>query len=232
MTNPESVAVSIIVPAYNEERTLAEVINRLLAVPISKEILVVDDCSTDTTAEIANSFGDKVVYVRQERNQGKGAAIRAGLERAHGEVVIIQDADLEYFPEEIPRVVAPILQGDADVVYGTRFKHGFHPRMAWPNKVVNLLLRWAVRLLFFRKITDEATCYKAIRTSLLRQMNLKCNRFEFCPEVTAKAIRMGKEIREVEIRYEPRTKKEGKKIRWTDGVEAFWTLLKHRFSRI
>lgn len=227
----QSVAVSVIVPAYNEERTLEEVVNRLLAVPISKEILIVDDCSTDKTAEIAQSFGEKVVYVRQTRNQGKGAAIREGLKHAKGEVVIIQDADLEYFPEDIPQVVQPILSGQAEVVYGTRFKRGLHPRMAWPNKMVNVLLRWAVRLLFSKKITDEATCYKAIKTSVLRQMNLKCNRFEFCPEVTAKALRMGKDIREVEIRYEPRTRKEGKKIRWTDGVEAFWTLIKYRFSR-
>lgn len=227
----KSVVLSIIVPAFNEERTLGLVLDRLLNIEISSEVIVVDDCSTDATPEIAKSYGDRIVYIRQPRNQGKGAAIRAGLNRASGVVTIIQDADLEYMPEEIPKVVQPIIDGNADVVYGSRFKNGFHRNMALPNKIVNVLLRWAVLMLFFRKITDEATCYKAVRTSLLKDMNLQCNRFEFCPEVTAKAIRLGKVIHEVEIHYEPRSKAEGKKIRWTDGVEAFWTLFRHRFSK-
>ncbi|MCH8274603.1 MAG: glycosyltransferase family 2 protein [Armatimonadetes bacterium] len=172
-----------------------------------------------------------IVYLRQVRNRGKGAAIRAGLSRAEGEAVIIQDADLEYFPEQIPELVRPILEGKADVVYGSRFTTGMHPKMALPNKFVNVLLIWFVRLLYFRKITDEATCYKAVRTSVLRRMNLVCNRFEFCPEVTAKAIRLGLKIHELPIKYEPRGKGRGKKIRWTDGVQALWTLIRHRFSR-
>ncbi len=232
--NPQeqpTVDVSILVPAYNEEKTLASVLDRLLALPLNKEIIVIDDCSTDRTPEIAKSYQGKIVYIRHEKNQGKGSAIRTGLSHARGEVTIIQDADLEYFPEEIPAIVTPILQGKADVVYGSRFTKGMHPNMALPNKIVNILLAWAVRILFFQKITDEATCYKAFRTSLLRKMNLVCHRFEFCPEATAKAIRLGYKIHEVPIRYEPRSKKEGKKIRWTDGVEAFWTLIRHRFSR-
>jgi glycosyltransferase involved in cell wall biosynthesis len=227
----QPVALSIIVPAYNEERTLGQVLDRLLALDISKEIIVVDDCSTDATPQIAEKYADRTIYIRQPRNQGKGAAIRAGLSRASGEVTIIQDADLEYMPEDILKVVQPIIDGNADVVYGSRFKRGLHRNMALPNKVVNVLLRWAVLLLYFRRITDEATCYKAVRTSLLKEMNLQCNRFEFCPEVTAKAIRLGRVIHEVDIHYEPRSKEEGKKIRWTDGVEAFWTLFRHRFSR-
>ncbi|MCH8275091.1 MAG: glycosyltransferase family 2 protein [Armatimonadetes bacterium] len=229
--NPQSVQVSILVPAYNEEQTLGEILDRLLSLPICAEIIVIDDCSTDGTAVIAKGYGDSIVYVRQSKNRGKGAAIRAGLERARGEVTIIQDADLEYFPEDIPAVVRPILEGKADVVYGSRFADGLHPDMALPNRIVNKLLAWTVGLLFFRRVSDEATCYKAFRTSILRRMNLVCNRFEFCPEVTAKAIRLGHVIYEVPIRYEPRSKHEGKKIRWTDGVEAFWTLLRHRFSR-
>lgn len=223
--------VTILIPAYNEEDTIAHVLERVLALPISKEVVVVDDCSTDRTSQIAEQYAKRILLLRHERNRGKGAAIRTGLERATGEVTIIQDADLEYSPEEIPSLVEPILRGEQDVVYGTRFRDGFPGGMALPNRVVNVLLRWAVRLLYGRRISDEATCYKAVRTSVLRQMNLVCERFEFCPEVTAKAIRMGKRIHEVPIRYEPRSKEAGKKIRWTDGVEAFWTLLRHRFSR-
>jgi glycosyltransferase involved in cell wall biosynthesis len=223
--------VTIILPAYNEERTLAQILSRLLALDLNKEVIVVDDASTDSTDAIIRSFGDTVIHITQPHNQGKGAAIRTALAAARGDVSIIQDADLEYSPEQIPSLVAPIIAKECDVVYGTRFAHGMHPRMALPNKLVNKLLAWAVRLLYFRKITDEATCYKAVRTDVLRRMHLQCNRFEFCPEVTAKAIRMGLEIREIPIDYEPRSKGAGKKIRWTDAVEAFWTLLRHRFSR-
>lgn len=223
--------VSILVPAYNEEATLNEVIERLLALPLSKEVVVIDDCSTDNTADVARAYQDRIIYLRQPRNLGKGAAIRAGLAVARGEVIVIQDADLEYLPEEIPSLVQPILDRKSDVVYGTRFKHGMHPDMAIPNKIVNKLLVWFVFVLYGRKISDEATCYKAIRTEVLRSMHLECNRFEFCPEVTAKAIRLKLPILEVPISYTPRGKEAGKKIRWTDGVEAFWTLIRHRFSR-
>jgi len=228
---PPSPAVSIILPAYNEQDTLAQVIDRLLDLPLDKEVIVVDDHSTDNTWSIAASYGDRIVAIHQPKNQGKGAAIRAALEVAKGEVSVIQDADLEYVPEELPSLVQPILDGKADVVYGSRFLRGINKSMALPNKIVNKLLVWAVRILFFRKISDEATCYKAVRTIYLRKMHLVCNRFEFCPEVTAKAIRMGLDIHELPISYAPRSKAAGKKIRWTDGVEAFWTLLRHRFSK-
>ncbi len=224
--------LTILVPAYNEEATLGAVLERLLALPLSKEVVVVDDGSTDATGAIARAFGPQIVYLPQPRNRGKGAAIRAGIAAARGRVTIIQDADLEYFPEEIPALVEPILAGRAEVVYGARFLAGMPPGMAWPNRLVNRLLRWAVWLLFFRRLNDEATCYKAFRTADLRGMGLTCERFEFCPEVTAKALRRGLRLREVPIRYAPRSHAQGKKIRWTDGVEAFWTLLKHRFSRL
>ncbi len=223
--------VSIILPAYNEQGTIREVIDRLADLPIDKEIIVVDDASTDLTADEVRKSNTEIVHLTQAHNQGKGAAIRAALAVAQGEVCIIQDADLEYDPSEIPKLVQPILDGDVDVVYGSRFTQGMNPRMALPNRIVNRLLVWTVVLLFGRRISDEATCYKAIRTSVLRKMHLQCERFEFCPEVTAKAIRMGKRIKELPISYEPRSKAAGKKIRWTDGVEAFWTLFKHRFSR-
>lgn len=227
-TDPERPEVSILVPALNEQDTIAEVVERLLAVPLRTQIVVIDDGSTDRTSEVLAGYRDRIVVLRNERPGGKGNAIRKALPLAEGEAVIVQDADLEYFPEEIPLLVQPILAGERNVVYGSRFAHGLPPSMALPNKIVNVLLALAVRLLYFRRLTDEATCYKAFRTSLLRRMELRCERFEFCPEVTAKAIRLGETIEEVPIRYVARTKEAGKKIRWTDAPDAFWTLLKYR----
>jgi len=223
--------VTVIVPALNEEDTIGEVVERLLGLPLRTQIIVVDDGSTDGTSEVLERFRDRIVVLRNPRPAGKGSAIRSALPHAAGRAVIIQDADLEYAPEEIPKLVDPILQGQADVVYGTRFHRGLPPGMALPNKIVNLLLAWAVRLLFWRRITDEATCYKAFRRDLLLSMNLSCRRFEFCPEVTAKALVLGHRILEIPIRYEPRSKEHGKKIRWTDAPAAFWTLLRFRFDR-
>lgn len=223
--------VTAIVPALNEEDTLGEVIDRLLALPVSMEVVVVDDGSTDKTPEILKAYGDRIKSIRNPEPGGKGHAIRQALAISEGRAIIIQDADLEYSPEEIPMLVEPILKGESAVVYGTRFKHGMPDGMALPNKLVNVLLAWSVRLLFFQKITDEATCYKAFRRDVLESMNLTCHRFEFCPEATAKAIRLGHRIKELPIKYVPRSKEAGKKIRWTDAPEAFWTLLKHRFSK-
>ncbi|MBC8065399.1 MAG: glycosyltransferase family 2 protein [Chlorobia bacterium] len=223
--------VTIIVPALNEESTIGEVVERLLAVPLATQIIVVDDGSTDKTPEILHGYADQIVVLTNLRRGGKGAAIVQALPHATGKATIIQDADLEYLPEEIPAVVQPILDGKESVVYGTRFSHGMPDGMALPNKIVNVMLAWAVRLLYFQRITDEATCYKAFQTDLLQGMQLECKRFEFCPEATAKAIRLGQKIKEVPITYIPRSKHAGKKIRWTDAPEAFWTLLKYRFWR-
>ncbi len=223
--------VTVLVPVLNEERTIAEVLDRLLALPLSLQIIVVDDGSTDDTPRILETYKDKVVILTNQIKGGKGNAIRKALPHATGEVVIIQDADLEYRPEEIPALVQPILAGNANVVFGSRFTNGLTQGMALPNKLVNVLLRMFVRLLFGAHLTDEATCYKAVRTNVMRRFNLECQRFEFCPEVTAKALRLGEKIVEVPISYEPRNKIAGKKIRWTDAPDAFWTLLKHRFSK-
>ncbi|MBS1723877.1 MAG: glycosyltransferase family 2 protein [Armatimonadetes bacterium] len=220
--------VTILVPAKNEENTIREVVERVMAVPVSKQVIVIDDGSTDKTPTILADLAGEVVVLRNEASIGKGASIRKGLPYAIGKVVVIQDADLEYAPEELAKLVEPIVRGQYGVVYGTRFLHGFPKGMALPNKLVNKLLVWAVALLFGRRVTDEATCYKAIRRDLLEEMDLQCQRFEFCPEVTAKAIRLGEPIHEVAISYEPRTKEAGKKIRWTDAPEAFWTLWKYR----
>jgi dolichol-phosphate mannosyltransferase len=223
-------AVSVIVPALNEEATIREVIDRLLALPLTVQVIAVDNGSTDGTTAVLESFGDRITLLRNDEKTGKGESIVQAIPFLRGRATIIQDADIEYFPEDIPTVVQPILDGTAAVVYGSRFHHGLIEGMALPNKLVNLMLAWSVRLLYFQKLTDEATCYKAFRTDLLGQMNLQCVRFEFCPEATAKAIRLGNRIIEVPVRYVPRNKAAGKKIRWTDAPEAFWTLLRYRFG--
>jgi dolichol-phosphate mannosyltransferase len=224
--------VTVLLPVLNEEQTVAEVIDRVLGLPIRLELIVIDDGSQDRTPEILLGYKDRVRILRNEVRGGKGSAIRKALPYASGRVVIVQDADLEYFPEEIPPLVAPILDGRAKVVFGTRFSNGLPKAMALPNKIVNVLLALTVRVLFRAHLTDEATCYKAVETELMRRMNLQCVRFEFCPEVTAKALRLGQSIMEVPVSYEPRTKQAGKKIRWTDAPSAFWTLFRYRFGKI
>ncbi|MCS6949823.1 MAG: glycosyltransferase family 2 protein [bacterium] len=223
--------VSIIIPAYNEADTIVQAIERVRAVPLQKEIIVVDDGSTDETAALLAQQSD-VVVLRHERNQGKGMAIRTAIAHATGDIIIIQDADLEYDPMDIPRVIAPIAEGKAQVVYGSRFLTTRRPKgMRLPNWLINRLLAAMVRWLYWHPLTDEATCYKAFRADLLKSVPLTCQRFEFCPEVTAKVIRRGVKIVEVPISYEARTTLQGKKIRWWDGVEAIWTLLKWRWKR-
>lgn len=223
--------LSVVVPALNEERTISEVIDRLLALPFSTQIIVVNDGSTDGTAAILKSYGNKIEVITNEKPSGKGNAIRKALPRIKGLATIIQDADLEYESSEIPSLITPIIEGREKVVFGTRFANGLPKNMALPNKVVNVLLAMNVRVLYGVKITDEATCYKAMRSDVLQAMELECQRFEFCPEVTSKAIRLGCHIAEVPISYTPRSKNQGKKIRWTDAPEAFSTLFKYRFWR-
>lgn len=223
--------VTVLVPALNEQDTIAEVLDRVLAIPLNTQVIVIDDGSTDDTPNILRRYADRITILTNATRSGKGNAIRKALPHATGETTIVQDADLEYAPEQIPNLIRPILDGEANVVYGSRFTQGMPSGMALPNKIVNILLAWTVRLLYLRPMTDEATCYKAFRTDLLRQMNLQCERFEFCPEVTAKAYRLGERIEELPISYEPRTMAAGKKIRWTDAPVAFWTLIKYRFWR-
>ena len=221
--------VSIIIPALNEEATIQEVVDRCLALPLAVQVIVINDGSDDKTLEILQTYGDKITLLTNPKPSGKGNAIVQALPYAMGVATIVQDADLEYTPEQIPSLVQPIIDGKAHVVFGTRFANGYSKDMALPNKVVNKMLAWSVRILFAEKISDEATCYKAFRTSLLKTFNLQCSRFEFCPEVTAKALRSNQSIMEIPIDYVPRSKDAGKKIRWYDAPEAFWTLFRYRF---
>jgi len=223
--------VSIVIPIYNEEELIEEVLRRVQALPFDKQIILVDDHSSDRTPEICQKVvqtSPGTLYLRHEENQGKGAAIRTGIARADGEIIIIQDADLEYRPEDIPRVLEPILSGRVRVAYGSRFL-GTIIGMRFPNRVGNRLLAWLVSLLYGQRITDEAAAYKAFRAEVIHSIPLTCRRFEFCPEVTAKVLRMGERIEEVPVTYTARSFEEGKKIIWPDFFMAVWTLVKYRF---
>jgi glycosyltransferase involved in cell wall biosynthesis len=224
--------LSVLVPAYNERDTVETLLRRVLAVPVDKDVVVVDDGSSDGTREVlarlARELPIRVLY--HERNRGKGAAIRTALAEARGEVVIIQDADLEYDPNDYPRLLEPIVRGETNVVYGSRYLGHTNPLPFTHFKVAVLLLNAMANLLYGTRITDEATCYKMFRTSLIRSLPLQCVRFEFCPEVTARVAKRGERILEVPIRYRYRTRAQGKKIGWRDGFEAIWTLLRYRFT--
>jgi glycosyltransferase involved in cell wall biosynthesis len=220
--------LSVIIPAYNERDTIVEAIQRVRNSPLDKEVIVVDDASTDDTAALVEGLaGSDVMLLRQAQNQGKGAAIRRGLAAATGDIVLIQDADLEYDPADYPKLVAPIESGDATVVYGTRAPEFRGMRL--PHRIFNWVAARLANLLYRARITDEATCYKVFRADVIKAIPLKCERFEFCPEVTAKVRKRGIDIHEVPVSYEARSVGAGKKIRWWDGVEALWTLVKYRF---
>ena len=228
--------LSVIIPAYQEERTIREVLRRVAAVDIealgfSKEILVCDDGSTDATCAAVEEVAaddDRIHLLRHPENRGKGAAIRTALAKATGDFCLIQDADLEYEVSDYPALLEPLTRG-ALVVYGSRFRARRRPEgMHTANFVANRILTTTANVLYGLSITDEATCFKVFETELLRSLELECNGFEFCPEVTAKLGRRRIKIAEVPISYRARNIAEGKKVRWTDGFEAIWVLLRHR----
>lgn len=222
--------LSIIIPIYNEEELLPVVLEQVRALPIRKELILVDDHSSDGTGEILalEEGRDDTIVLRHEKNRGKGAAIVTGLRAASGDVVIIQDADMEYEPKDILKVVKPIYDGEVSVAYGSRFM-GKVIGMRLPNRVANWLLAWTVTLLYGQRITDEATAYKAFRREVIQGLDLQCQRFEFCPEVTAKVLRRGYRVKEVPVIYRARTFDEGKKIGYRDFFSAIWTLVRNRF---
>ena len=226
--------LSIIIPCYNEVETIADVVRAVKDSPVKgKEIIVVDDCSTDGTREVLNtqieSLVDKVIY--HEQNRGKGAAIRTGIKAATGDIIIIQDADLEYDPNDYPKVIGPIVTGQADVVFGSRFllvdgRKVVKFRHKMVNKFLTILSNFCSNL----DLTDMETCYKAFRSDVIKSINIEENRFGFEPEITAKIAKIpGLRIYEVAISYHGRSRDEGKKIGWKDGLRAIYCILKYNF---
>ena len=228
LTNP---LLSVVMPAYNERETIEEIINRVHAVPIRTELIVVDDGSKDGTREILARLAAERPFklILQPRNAGKGAALRRGFEEVTGDLVIIQDADLEYSPEEFPELIQLICQGRADVVYGSRFL-GRHRVFMFTHYAGNWLLTLITNVLYNTMLTDMETCYKVMRAEVLRSMTLESNGFGIEPELTAKIFKRHYRVYEVPITYDGRGYEEGKKITGRDGVVALWVLLKYRFT--
>lgn len=232
--NARGLKLSVIIPTYNEGETLEELLCRVVATGLAHQIVVVDDGSTDGSEEIVTRFAERhpqVELIRHETNRGKGAAVRTGIARARGEYTIVQDADLEYDPADIAKLLAVAQEQGARVVYGSRILGGkarSSQRYYWGGRLVSL----AASLLYGQRITDEPTCYKLFKTPLLKSLPLREDGFGFCAEATAMVCRLGERIVEVPISYQPRSMAEGKKIRWTDGLRAIWLLLKHRFRRV
>ena len=225
--------LSIVVPVYNEESTVRAVIERLLSIdlPIAREILVVNDGSTDGTRHVLDalpSAGDALRIVHAPVNGGKGRAIRTGFEQARGTIVAIQDADLELDPAELATLVQPILAGETKVVYGSRFIHGSQGA-PWISVAANRFLTMLTNVLYGAQLTDMETCYKVMRSEVARELGLEANRFDIEPEITGKLLRAGHRIVERPVRFEPRSRAQGKKIGWRDGVKAIAVLARHRF---
>jgi glycosyltransferase involved in cell wall biosynthesis len=225
----DALKVSIIIPVYNEAVTIREILARVRSSPINKEIVIVDDGSTDGTREILKQVDYPDVHIiLHDVNQGKGMAIRTGLKYATGDYVLIQDADLEYDPADYEALLRPVLRGKATVVYGSRFL-GEHKAMLFWHSVGNRLLTLITNVFYDSTLTDMETCYKLIPTDLIRSIRLRCRRFDFEPEITAKILKRGYRIYEVPISYAGRELHEGKKITWRDGLPALFTLIKYRF---
>jgi len=229
--------LSIIVPVYNEVRTVLAVIDRLQAIdlPVAREILVINDGSTDGTREVLDTAGVRdsgsgIRIIHVHPNAGKGAAIRRGFDEARGTIVAIQDADLELDPQQLSALVTPIVRGEVDVVYGSRFLAG-RPAAPWITIAANRALTATTNLLFGSSITDMETCYKIMRAEVARSLNLDANRFDIEPQITARLLRGGHRIHELPVKFDPRSRAQGKKIGWRDGIRAMEVLVTERLRR-
>lgn len=226
MEEENSLVTTIVIPVYNELNTVARVVSRVAALPIKKEILIVDDCSTDGTVEVLKKLEDVegIKVILKDINEGKGAALRTGFEHATGDIVVIQDADLEYDPQEIPGLLVPILREEADIVYGSRFLGDVQHDKSWIHRTGNGVLTQLSNFFSGLKLTDMETCYKAFRREALYSVEVEQNRFGVEPELTAKLARRGFRFAEVPISYRPRGYDEGKKIGVRDLFKAFWCI--------
>ena len=225
--------LSIIMPCYNERETLPKILEKVRNVKLKnnlkKEIILVDDFSTDGTREYIKSLDKEIIKLFHEKNKGKGAAIKSGIKKASGDIIIVQDADLEYEPNDYNKLIEPILEGKAEVVYGSRVLNKKNKKYSHLSFLIGgRLVTFVTNLLFFSRLTDEPTCYKTFKADVIKKIEIEGNRFEWEPEVTAKILKKGIKIHEVPISYFPRKKSEGKKINWKDGVQAIWTLVKYR----
>lgn len=221
--------LSVLIPVFNERATVREVIDRVLNVPLDLEVVIVDDGSTDGTRDILAAIEDPRVHVHlHERNQGKGMAMRTAIEHARGDVMAVQDADLEYRPEEFVDLIKPIVDGETKVVFGSRCLNPDNDMKFDRFRFGSWVLTKLTNVLYGSKLTDEPTCYKLFHRDTIEGMKLDCTGFEFCPEITAKLLKRGYDIVELPISYRGRTVAEGKKINWKDGVIGIWTLLKYR----
>jgi len=225
--------LSVVIPVYNEKTTIEQLVDRVKAVKVPKEIIIVDDCSCDGTREIIRGLADDMVsVVLHQRNMGKGAALRTGLRHATGDIVVIQDADLEYDPEQYPKLIQPILEGKADVVFGSRFVTGDYRRVLffW-HMVGNKFLTLLSNMLSNMTLTDMETCYKAFKREVFDKISIEENRFGFEPEITAKIAKLKLRVYETGISYAGRTYAEGKKISWKDGFSALRCIIKYNLLR-
>lgn len=232
--DPDNFTLTVVIPVYNETDFFEDLLERVLATPYKKQIVVIDDKSTDGSDELVRKAGERYPEVEtffHEVNRGKGAALRTGFDRATGDIVLIQDADLEYDPAEYPVLLAPILDGRADVVYGSRFLSGAHRVLLFWHMIGNKILTLYSNMLTNINLTDMETCYKVFRTEVIQSIDLETDRFGFEPEVTAKVAKAGWRMYEVPISYSGREYAEGKKITWRDGVAAFWHITKFALFR-
>jgi dolichol-phosphate mannosyltransferase len=227
--------LSLIMPAYNESATIRQIVDKVMSVPLDIELIIVNDASTDTTGEILkNEIQVKypsIIVLTHSINKGKTAAIKTAIPYCTGDIISIQDGDLETDPNDMVHLTAPIRKGEASVVYGSRYLNVKELHLYRSYQLGGRVLSWTVNLLYGQHITDEPTCYKVFKADILKSIKLDYDRFEFCPEVTAKVSKMGYKIKELPMNYYPRSFAEGKKVNWKDGVKALWVLVKYRFVK-